>query len=323
MFMNTIACKICENIQNNKLYKVKEMQLGLREEFEYLQCDNCGCMQLLNIPSNFEKYYPNEDYYSFNTQANVAAKPNWLRKTKTDYLLYGKNPFLGELFSIGYKIPEYYEWVKIPGVKRDDAILDVGSGNGALLMDLFKIGFTNLTGIDPFLNKEMDENKIKILKKNIFEIHGLYDFIMLHHAFEHMDEPVKVLMRLREMLLPEKYILIRVPLMEMYGWKTYNTDWVGLDAPRHIFIHTIKSMKILAMESGLEIKKIVFDSGPYHIWASEQYKKDIPLMATNSYMANPQNSFFNKADIKKIKKITDKTNLEQEGDQAAFYLYKP
>ncbi len=111
--------------------------------------------------------------------------------------------------------------------------------------------------------------------------------------------------------------------MGMYGWNTYNTDWVGLDAPRHIFIHTIRSMETLAKEAGLEIREIIFDSGPYHIWASEQYKKDIPLMAANSYMVNPKGSLFRDVDIKKFKEITDKTSQERQGDQAAFYLYKP
>jgi SAM-dependent methyltransferase len=220
-------------------------------------------------------------------------------------------------------MPDYYEWVKTPNIKLSDPILDVGCGNGALLMNLLKIGFTNLTGIDPFINQEVYTDKVKILKKNIFEVDGKFDFIMFHHAFEHMDEPLIVLERLKELLLPKKYILIRIPLMGMYGWQNYNTDWVGLDAPRHIIIHTIKSMEILAEKAGLEIKKIVFDSGPYHIWASEQYKKDIPLMANNSYMVNQENSVFKKQDIKAYKELADRTNIDGNGDQAAFYLYKP
>jgi 2-polyprenyl-3-methyl-5-hydroxy-6-metoxy-1,4-benzoquinol methylase len=317
-----IACKVCGNDKENLVYKVREMQLGLREEFEYQKCSNCGCMQLLNIPANFNKYYPNENYYSFNTRTDIP-KTNSIRRLKTEYLLYGKHPIFGRLLSIGYRIPEYYEWVNVPHVKFNDAILDVGCGDGSLLMNLFKIGFTNLTGIDPFINNEKHFNHVNILKKDIFEINEKYDFIMLHHAFEHMDEPLKVLSRLKELLNPGKYILIRIPLMEMYGWKTYNTDWVGLDAPRHIIIHTLKSMDILSKQAGLKIKKVVFDSVPYHIWASEQYKKNIPLMAANSHMVNRHGSLFSEGDIKKFKVITDKSNEEMQGDQAAFYLYNP
>ena len=111
--------------------------------------------------------------------------------------------------------------------------------------------------------------------------------------------------------------------MDMHGWKNYGLDWVGLDAPRHIIIHTIKSMKVLAEQAGLEMKKIVFDSGPYHLWASEQYKRDIALMEPDSYMINKQTQLFTKEKMKDFKKIAAQSNKDGEGDQGAFYLYRP
>ncbi len=317
------ACKVCSNSTNNTLHTVKEMQLGLRELFTYMECGNCGCMQLMNIPADMGKYYPNEDYYSFNLGLDVRQKADTLRKLKASYLIYGKNKLAGGLLSIGYKMPAYYSWIKNAGVQYNDAILDVGTGNGSLLLDLFKIGFTNLTGIDPFIDKDQQYGAINIFKKGIFETSGQFDYIMLHHAFEHMDEPLKVLLKLKELLKPGKFILIRIPLMGMYGWKTYGLDWVGLDAPRHIFIHTIKSIQLLANQSGLQLNKIEFDSGPYHLWASEQYQKDVALMEPGSYMVNKSTSLFTKEKISGFAKIAAQTNKEGQGDQAAFYLFKP
>ncbi len=320
--METGKCKVCGNSSNNKFHQVKEMQLGLREMFTYMECGNCGCMQLLKIPADLGKYYPNEGYYSFNRSMNLE-KPGMLRKIKSSYLLYGKNALLGSLLSLGYKVPEYYPWVKIPGVRYDDAILDVGTGNGSLLLDLFKIGFTNLTGIDPFIDKDMQYGDINIYRKGIFETTGKFDLIMLHHAFEHMDEPLKVLLQLKKLMNPGKYVLIRIPLMGMAGWKKYGLNWVGLDAPRHIIIHTIKSMQILAEQAGMQIHKIEFDSGPYHMWASEQYKNDIALMEPDSYMVNKQTPLFTKEKIREFAQWAAQTNKDGEGDQAAFYLFVP
>jgi SAM-dependent methyltransferase len=321
--MDKDSCKVCGNKANNKLHQVKEMQLGLREMFTYMECNNCGLMQLQDIPDDLGKYYPNEDYYSFNLGLNKDQKPGLLRKIKSDYLLHGKNPLLGKLLSVGYKVPEYFPWVKIPKVSYDDAILDVGTGNGSLLLNLYKIGFTNLTGIDPFIDKGQQYGAVNIYKKSIYEMQGRFDFIMLHHAFEHMDEPLKVLQQLKKLLSPGKFILIRIPLMGMYGWKKYGLDWVGLDAPRHIIVHTIKSMQILAKQAGMEIKNIEFDSGPYHMWASEQYKNDVALMDPQSYMLNKNTTLFSKQKIKEFSKIAAQTNKDGEGDQAAFYLFVP
>ena len=319
--METSVCKVCGNTTNNKYHQVKELQLGLREVFTYLECGNCGCMQLMNIPVNLGKYYPNEEYYSFQMKLDIRKKSDTLRHIKSSYLLFGKNKILGKLLSLGYKMPGHYQWVKNAGVKYDDPILDVGTGNGSLLLNLFKIGFTNLTGIDPFIEKDQKYGAINIYKKGIYDIQEKFALIMLHHAFEHMDEPLKVLLQLKKLLQPNKYILIRIPLMNMYGWKKYGLNWVGLDAPRHIIIHSIESMKILAEQSGLELHKVEFDSDPINIWASEQYEKDIALIEPNSYMVNKKTAFFTKVQIKSYKKLTKQINEKRESDQAAFYLF--
>ncbi len=298
------------------------MQLGLREEFTYIECGSCGCMQIQQLPENLGKYYPNEGYYSFNRSLSLEA-PGLLRKIKSSYLLHGKNALLGSLLSIGYKVPDYYSWMKIPGIKHDDAILDVGTGNGSLLLDLYKIGFTNLTGIDPFINEDRNYGDINIYRKSIFETTGEYDYIMLHHAFEHMDEPLEVLRQLYQLTRKGKYVLIRTPVMGMYSWKKYGVNWMDLDAPRHIIIHSLKSIQLLAEQAGFELKHTVFDGNYMSLIGSDQYAKDIALPDPNSYMVNKQASGYTKEDIERFKTITKKNNEEKQADQAAFYLYKP
>lgn len=321
--MSTARCKVCGNETNNVLHQIKEMQLGLREVFTYMECSNCGLMQLQEIPDNLGKYYPNEGYYSFNRGMDIRPRADSLRKLKASYLIYGKNKLTGSILSIGYTKPDYYNWLKIAGVKYNDAILDIGTGNGSLLLDFFKIGFTNLTGIDPFIDKDMQYGTINIYKKSIFETEGQFDYLMLHHAFEHMDEPLKVLQQLYKLVKKGKYVLIRTPVMGKYSWNKYGVNWMDLDAPRHIIVHSLKSMQILAKQAGFEIRNIVFDGNYMSLIGSDQYAKDIALPDTNSYMVNKQASGYSKADIEQFKSTTIQNNIEQQADQAAFYLYKP
>lgn len=299
------------------------MQLGLREMFTYMECGACGCMQLQNIPANLGKYYPNEGYYSFNLGLDVRQKADLLRKIKASYHIYGKNKLLGSLLSIGYKAPDYYSWIKNAGAQYNDAVLDVGTGNGSLLLNLFKIGFTNLTGIDPFIEKDRQYGAINIYKKSVFEMQGQFDLIMLHHAFEHMDEPLKVLQQLYQLVKKGKCVLIRTPVMGMYSWEKYGVNWMDLDAPRHIIIHSLKSMQLLAEQAGFELRKVEFDGNYMSLIGSDQYAKDIALPDPNSYMVNKAASGYSNADIEQFKAINQQNNKDKRADQAAFYLFKP
>lgn len=321
--MDKDSCKVCGNKTNNKLHQVKEMQLGLRETFSYMECANCGLMQLQNIPADLGKYYPNDGYYSFNLGLDVKNKPDALRKIKASYFIYGKNKIAGSILSAGYKKPDYYDWIKNTGVHYNDAILDVGTGNGSLLHSFYKIGFTNLHGVDPFIKKDKDYGSIKIYKKDIFETTGEFDLIMLHHVFEHIDEPLKVLQQLYRLLKKGKYLLIRTPVMGKYSWKKYGVNWMDLDAPRHIIIHSLKSMELLAQQAGFELRKTVFDGNYMSLLGSEQYAKDIALPDANSYMVNKEASGYTKNDIEKFKAINLQNNKDANADQAAFYLFKP
>ncbi len=317
--MNT-PCIVCGNTAHNQLYTIKELQLGLGDEFPYQLCGACGTMQLLEVPADLGRYYPNNDYYSFNLDLTIRKKADPLRKIKTDYLLHGKQPILGKLLSIGYTMSEFYEWMKYTNAQYDEAILDVGTGNGSLLMRLFNMGFNNLTGIDPFINESKDYGPVKVLKKDIFEMQEPFDVIMLHHSLEHTLDPKKVLQKVYSLLKPGGRALVRVPIMGNYGWKHYQEYWCGIDAPRHIFIPSEKGLKQLAAEAGFTIDRFYYDSSDYVVIASEQYKMGIPLHAPNSYTINEKASHFTKEQARAFRKMMYAENKKNNGDMAAIYL---
>ncbi len=318
----TTACIICSNTDGNEIFSVKELQLGLGERFQYQLCKNCGSMQLIDPPADFSRYYPNEDYYSFKMEMKELKKPGFIQQAKSDYLLYRKNKLVGSLLSIGYKIPEQYHWAKNSKAQPGDAILDVGCGNGSLLTQLYRMGFTNLTGVDPFINEAHDYGPIKIFKKEIHDLNGSFDLIMMHHSLEHMFQPLKALQKAYSLLNKNKYLLVRIPVMGNYGWQHYKTFWCGLDAPRHIFIPSEKGMRMLATNAGFEIEKVEYDSNNYVIWCSEQYVRGIPLHAAESWSMNHEKSLFTKEKIKQFQEKIMNENKKNNGDTAAYYLKK-
>ncbi|MBA7518216.1 hypothetical protein ES705_10284 [subsurface metagenome] len=317
-------CRVCGNTENNKIYLVREMMFGTRDEFEYVECSNCGCLQIKSFPGKISRYYPDE-YNAFNR--HEFSKRNkllyYLQHKKLEHLLNGNKNMVGWIITSFIK--NSFEDKLVPAqVKTNYKILDVGSGTGARLIRMRQKGFENITGSDIFINGDITYDEgLRIIKKDISEIDDRFDFIMMNHSFEHVPDPVGTLRILNNLILPGKYLLIRIPVSGSYSWKEHGTNWVALDAPRHFHLHTPRSMKLLAEKTGFILNKIVFDSSEYQFIGSEQYKRDIYLKDENSYYENPAKSIFTKRIIKQFRKRAKQLNRTGEGDAACFYLYKP
>ena len=189
-----MKCITCQNeLKNDKFYLVKEMMYGYRDEFKYYHCSKCGCLQINNIPKDLEKYYP-KDYYSY-SKPNIRSNyfSNYLKKKRSDYCI-GKKNFIGLLISELYGITHWQEWFKKIKINYSDKILDVGSGNGDLLLNMKLDGFKNLYGIDPYLQEDnILKSEVNLRKIDIHEVYDFFDLIMLNHSFEHMPDPLNVL----------------------------------------------------------------------------------------------------------------------------------
>jgi len=316
-------CKICGNSSGNKSYFPREMLFGWRDEFEYFECAKCKTLQIREIPDNISKYYP-ENYYSFKKQkflrdGHIAS---FLRRQRAKYYLYRKN-LLGLLMSKMTDKPICYDWFNAAKVEFDSEILDVGCGRGQLLHYIRKEGFFNLTGVDPFIDSTIFyENGVRVYKKDLTEIKKQFDFIMLNHSFEHMEQPLSALKKLYCLLKPDRYLLIRIPIVSSYAWQKYGINWVSLDAPRHFFLYTPESIRMLSDKVGFQISDVVFDSTEFQFWGSEQYINNIPMLESTTDNLRPKESFFSKKQIEDFKGIAAELNKKKKGDTAAFYLYK-
>jgi 2-polyprenyl-3-methyl-5-hydroxy-6-metoxy-1,4-benzoquinol methylase len=319
--MNTKACRICGNAEANKTYIAKEMMFGLKDEFEYLECANCKCLQLMSIPADLSKYYP-ENYYSYfskgeqhHIQTSVSKTiKRQIKKVLLDSFLKGDN-MIGRLISP--KLGGYYPWIKKATLTSRSRILDVGCGSGELLLKMSNDGFKDLTGLDPFIKEDIHyKSGITIHKKTLDQLNEPFDLIMMHHAFEHMDHPLSIIQQIHSLLRPGGLALIRIPVGDSYAWKKYGVDWVQLDAPRHLFLHTTKSMQILCQQSGFTLDDVIYDSWSLQFYGSELYKKGIPLRA------DKEKEIFTPQQMDAFQHQARELNEKKEGDSACFYLKK-
>ena len=320
MTVDTV-CRICGNNARNTTHLAHEMMFGYRDPFEYFECSQCGCLQICEIPRNLDKYYP-DNYYAFSSPAIIKSNhiTRYLLNQRTRYYLDGRST-VGSVAIRRYGKPNLPAWVAASGIHVDSKILDVGCGTGHLLVSLKNEGFSDLSGIDPFIPQDICyENGVKILKGELEEIQGPFDFIMLHHSFEHMADPVKTLTTLHRKTRLNGMVMIRMPIVQSYAWRVYRTNWIQLDAPRHLCLQSIKSMELLCDRARFKVEAIEFDSDSFQFWGSEQYLEDIPLYDPRSYIFGLKDSIFSESDVKSFEKKAVELNESGEGDQACFYL---
>lgn len=316
-------CSICNSNNNHTTFLIKEMMFGSQEAFEYFMCAQCGCLQISETPQDLAKYYP-KDYYSY------TLKPSFKKTRLSRFLTYHRNNyFLFKKNILGWVLGKIHtnpnlEILSHAGINKNAKVLDVGCGIGHLLYSMKQAGMKNLLGVDPFIEKDLlYENGLEILKKEIDEVDNGWDLIMLNHVLEHIEHQHEMLASIFSKLNPGGCCLIRIPTVSSQAWEQYKENWVQLDAPRHLFLHSVKSISLLSKEIGFDIENIIYDSNEFQFIGSEQYLKNISLDAESSYLSNPQKSIFKKEDIRKFKAMAKQLNAENKGDQFSIFLRKP
>ncbi|SDD26549.1 Methyltransferase domain-containing protein [Mucilaginibacter pineti] len=304
-------CKICDD-KLGDAFPIREMMLGTREEFNYAQCTGCGTIQILNIPGNIGNYYPNY-YYSFHHKIPALIQLPLFKRIFKDIRIKKK---------YRQKDTDIFNYLRPIQTLASHKILDIGCGSGKLICEMFNLGFQNVQGTDKFIEAGYDYGYgVKVFKKDLSELKKKsYNLLMMHHVFEHMDNPAEELVKCHRLLKDDGHLIIRIPVVGK-AWDIYKTDWIQLDAPRHFFLHTVASMKILAGKAGFVIDNVIYDSTAFQFWGSELYKRDIPFVNENKEYRLPTD-YYSTEELDNYEQLASGLNKEQQGDSAIFYLTK-
>lgn len=316
-----MKCRICDNSENNYFHNARENMFGVGESFEYFECSKCGCLQIVKFPDNMNKYYPN-NYYSF-TEVNSAAPSRNLKQKliayRDQFALTGKS-VPGRFLNMIWPASDLQVIISKTGISSSSKILDVGSGSGSKIIPLKDAGL-NIKGIDPFISEKISyPNGLTIDKISLDNVVEKFDLIMFNHVYEHLPDPLETLLKVNNLLLDNGKCLIRIPTVSSFAWKHYLTNWVQLDAPRHFFLHSIKSMELLAAKAGFSINKIIYDSTSFQFVGSELYRKNITFIEGD--FSERDNKYFSDQQLLEFETKAVQLNKQQQGDQAAFILIK-
>jgi SAM-dependent methyltransferase len=314
-------CVACETpLPVDSSFVTHEMMFGLKDPFEYSTCGSCGSLTLVDPPTDWSRYYPDNAYYSIG-ESSVLYSPSWRRRLKTDMFLKAPAWLVtagGRIWKSGrLASPAWYWWFHSMNVRRTSRLLDVGSGTGALLHRLAADGFVSLTGVDPFIVRSVEySDGVRVVKGEVEHLTGEFDVIMFHHSLEHTDRPEHHLRAAHALLARNGLVVVRLPVADSWACRYYGPDWVQLDPPRHQIIMTDDAIFGLADKSGYKVQRSYRDSESGQIWGSELYKKEIRLQD-----ADPSDHF-SPAALRTFARRAKDLNASNEGDQSVYLLRK-
>lgn len=278
-------CRLCGAEGMFDTYLVKEMLQGSHEEFEYFVCTECNCLQIAEIPQDLGKYY-GRNYYSFDQE----------------------------------EAPDFhYETL----VERRDKILDVGCGSGEWLFENARAGYTNLYGCDPFLERDLHYgDRVHIRNCSIHEIEGddSFDIIRMGDSFEHMTDPLEVLLSAARLLKSGGWLAMDIPVFPNAAFDIFGAYWFQIDAPRHIFLHSKESLEYLEKHSGLKIMKMEYDATKSMIYRSYFYSMGVPFYEQTWELTT---QYFTKEDIKEMEQTVRELNQNGYSDHVQIFWRKP
>lgn len=120
------------------------------------------------------------------------------------------------------------------------SLLDVGCGSGAFLERATEMGW-HAEGCEPdgLAADACLEAGLKVLHGDAFDsrLDGRqFDAVTLNHVLEHVEDPLRLLKRLRQLLKSSGTLWMALPNPNAIGLRIFGKGWKGLHPPFHLLI---------------------------------------------------------------------------------------
>ena len=200
------------------------------EQFDLLQCENCGFQFTQGFPVEKEigKYYETPDYISHSD--TKKGMMNELYHLVRSRMLQKKAQLINNITG-----------------KTSGKILDIGTGTGYFSHTMQQKGW-QVEAIEKsaqarsFAKKNFNLDIKDDSGLNDFSS-GSFDVITLWHVMEHLEHLNETWERLHELLKDGGCLVIAVPNCSSYDAQKYKEFWAAYDVPRHLWHFTPDSIK--------------------------------------------------------------------------------
>lgn len=151
---------------------------------------------------------------SGNVQLMELIKPDVL------YSQHHNSGTIGEIWRQHHK--KFYEFISKNGCKN---VLEVGGATGTLANLFLEQGDVHYTVIEPSLKLDIDDPRITCIQGFFedYEFKQTYDAVVHSHLFEHVYDPYKFLLKVRDLLETGSTQFIALPNMQHWLAEGYNS----------------------------------------------------------------------------------------------------
>jgi len=232
------------------------------EQFEIKQCNSCGFKITENIEDeeNIGRYYQSDKYISHSNTSKGLV--NAVYHQVRNYMLGRKRKLVEKVVQ-----------------SRRGKILDVGTGTGFFLNEMYKHGWLVSATEKSADARQFTKTEFNLDVLETEELFGLndetFDAITLWHVLEHIHRLNENMFTFQRLLKKNGKLIIAVPNHDSFDAKHYKAFWAAYDVPRHIWHFAPKQMQLLGEKHGFKLVSthtMPFDSF-YVSLLSEKYKK--------------------------------------------------
>jgi SAM-dependent methyltransferase len=144
--------------------------------------------------------------------------------------------------------------VRIDRIAPPGPVLDVGSGDGALLAALRRRG-REAVGLERESTEGARGQEISEIDKDDWA------GVVFWHSLEHLREPGEAIERAAQLLRPRGLLFVAVPNSASFQARLFGDRWFALDIPRHLVHLTAPALVCKIEESGMKVERVSYTRG--------------------------------------------------------------